>query len=243
MVHQPAVNPEAGSSRARVASQQVSRSSALRFATLVVLFLAIGVLAAFGPAPSVSGLRASIADVGPLAPAVFVAVYAIATSVLLPASPFTVAAGVLFGPTLGVATALLGAVGGAVIGFGVGRVLGRDTVRVRSGERLERLEAILADRGVLAVVLVRLVPIFPLNVVNVLGGVTALRLRDHALGTALGIVPATVAYAVVGGTADRPGSMAFLAASTLLVVVLASTWWAALRLQRRHAISPSRTHR
>ncbi len=187
---------------------------------------------------SLVGVRSQVADLGPLAPLVFVIVYAVATAVVLPASPFTVLAGVLFGPTLGVATALAGATVSAVLGFLLGRWLGRGAVERVAGARLRALDELFARRGATAVLLVRLVPVLPLNVVNLACGATGLRLRSYTLGTAVGIVPSVVALVILGGTAQRPASGPFLGALLLLAVLTAGGTLGARRLARSPARRP-----
>jgi uncharacterized membrane protein YdjX (TVP38/TMEM64 family) len=89
------------------------------------------------------------------------------------------------------------------------------------------------------VLVIRLVPVFPLNVVNVACGVTGVRLRDYTIATAVGIVPATVAFATVGGTMDRPTSPIFWAALGLLAVVTVTGSAAARWLRRRGDVPAS----
>lgn len=220
-------------SPATAALVRLATAPVTRLAAMALLLGGAATVALFADDPSITGLRAVVDDAGALAPLLFALVYAVAVAAVLPASPFTVAAGILFGPVLGVATALAGAVGGAVLGFGVGRAVGRGAVEEVTGDRLVALDAFLAERGFVSVVVVRLIPVFPLNVVNVACGVTGLRLRDYTVATAVGIVPATVALATVGGTLDRPTSPIFLAALTLLAVVTITGSAAVRRLRRR----------
>ena len=182
---------------------------------------------------SVSALRAVVEEAGPFAPLAYGILYAAAVTVMLPASPLTVAAGVLFGPVVGVVTVLAGATTGAVGAFGIARVVGRAPVERLTGRRARALDRFVAERGLVALLLLRLVPVIPFSVLNLVAGVTALRLRDYTIATALGIVPATVAFVAVGGTLDDPTSPAFLAAVGLLVVVAVGGALGARLLRRR----------
>jgi uncharacterized membrane protein YdjX (TVP38/TMEM64 family) len=112
-------------------------------------------------------------------PFVFAAAYAVAATLLLPAAPFTIGAGLLFGPVLGTATALVGATAGATGAFLLGRVLGRGAVEQFGGQRVAALDRYLSRRGFVAVLLVRLVPLFPFNLISVVAGVTGIPLRDY----------------------------------------------------------------
>jgi uncharacterized membrane protein YdjX (TVP38/TMEM64 family) len=192
---------------------------AVRATTLVVLVVAATVAGVRADGIGVEPLQETFIGLGLLGPLLFAAVYAVAATLLVPASPFTLAAGLLFGPVLGSATALLGATVGATGAFLLGRGLGRDAVERFGGRRLAALDRHLATRGFVSLLLIRLVPLFPFNLVNVGSGVTGLRLREYVLATAVGIVPGTIAYAALGGTITDPTSPAFLGAIGLFVAV------------------------
>lgn len=168
---------------------------------------------------AISSIRATVEAAGAWGPLLFVLVYAVLTVLLVPGSPLTVAAGVLFGPYLGTGLVVLGATLGATGAFAWGRRLGRRAVARLTGDRLDRVDDWLRDRGLLAVLYVRLVPVLPFNLLNPVAGVTDIRLRDFVVGTAVGIVPGTFAYAALGGSFDDPTSPTFLAAVALLVVL------------------------
>lgn len=204
-----------------------------RLGLLALLLIGAGVLALRADELSVTALREVVEPLGPLGPVAFALTYAVAATAMLPGSPFTIAAGLLFGPVVGVVTALAGATLGAVGGFGLGRLVGREAVVGVAGPRTAAVDRFLQQRGMVAVLLVRLVPLFPFNMVNLVSGVTALRLRDYTLATAVGIVPGTVAYAALGGTAADPTSPGFLAAVGLLVALTVTTALLARRLRRR----------
>lgn len=51
----------------------------------------------------------------------------------------------------------------------------------------------------------RLVPIVPFTAINYTAGLTGVRLRDYTLGTAVGIIPGTVANVALGTCGSTPG--------------------------------------
>lgn len=210
-----------------------------RLGALGALVVVAALVALTVEEPSLPALRALVAELGIAAPALFVVAYALGTAVVLPASPFTVLAGVLFGPVVGVAAALAGATGSAVLGFLLGRWLGRGAVERLTGPRVQALDRLLARRGTTAVLLVRLVPVLPLNVVNLACGITGLRLGPYTVGTVVGIVPSVVALVVLGGTAGAPTSAPFLlAASTLIALTVGGTLAGRSLLRPREARRP-----
>lgn len=89
----------------------------------------------------------------------------------------------------------------------------------------------LGARGFLAVLTLRLVPLVPFYAANYAAGVTAIRLRDFAAGTAVGIVPGVVVYTILGARASDPTGPVFLLAVAGLVVLAALGTLAARRLR------------
>ncbi len=65
----------------------------------------------------------------------------------------------------------------------------------------------------------RLVPILPFTVINYSAGLTAVRTRDYAIGTAVGIVPGTVSFVALGAFGTDPGSWPFLIPATVLIAL------------------------
>lgn len=169
---------------------------------------------------ALASIRTTVDEAGAWGPVLFVVAYAVLITLLVPGSPLTIAAGVLFGPVLGTAYVVVGATAGALGGFLWGRRLGRDAVAELTGDRFAKMDAWLGDRGLLAVVYLRLLPIVPFNLSNPVAGVTGIPVRDFAVGTAVGIVPGTFAFAALGGSFDDPTSPAFLFAIGLLLVLL-----------------------
>jgi uncharacterized membrane protein YdjX (TVP38/TMEM64 family) len=128
--------------------------------------------------------------------------------------------GLVFGPVTATLYALTGTLLGAAVSFGIGRGLGRaQVVRMTAGRtphtRLGRLDEWLARRGFLTVVCARLLPIVPFGLLNYGFGATRVRASTFVLGTAVGILPSTVLYTVVGASATDPGSPTFVISTVL----------------------------
>jgi len=122
--------------------------------------------------------------------------FALAVSLAVPLTFLTLVTLVAFGPWLGFACSMGGALIGAALSYGLGRILGREVVQRLAGQRINMLSQRLASRGLLAVILVRLVPVAPFAIVNLVAGATHIRLRDMLLGTCLGMIPGTLVIAV-----------------------------------------------
>jgi uncharacterized membrane protein YdjX (TVP38/TMEM64 family) len=207
-------------------------SPASRLAVLVPLVVVGTVFAVRADGLGVQAVRQLFEGFGAAGPFVFAAAYAVAATLLLPAAPFTIGAGLLFGPVLGTVTALVGATVGATGAFLLGRLLGRGAVEQFAGQRVAALDRYLARRGFVAVLIVRLVPLFPFNLISIVAGVTGIPVREYVLATAIGIIPGTVAYAALGGTIEDPTSPAFLGALAMFVLVTLAAGAASRRLRR-----------
>ncbi len=170
----------------------VLRSPWPRLAVFVVLGVGAGWLTLTQGAAVVVETRGWVAGLGAAGVVAFVVIYAGATVALLPVSLLSAAAGVLFGPLVGVGAVWAGAMLGAAASFGLGRVFSRAAVEALAGPRIEALDRFLVRNGLWAVLLVRLIPLFPFTLVNYGSAATAIRPRHYLAGTAAGIVPGVV---------------------------------------------------
>jgi uncharacterized membrane protein YdjX (TVP38/TMEM64 family) len=135
------------------------------------------------------------------APLLLIASYTPACMVMFPRPLITMAAVVVFGPVHGLAYAILGVLIAGIVGYFVGRLVHRDTVRRLAGPRLARLTGVLQRRGIIAVTLVRFVPIAPYAVVNVVMGAMRIKFHHFVLGTFLGMLPGAIAATILSDQA------------------------------------------
>lgn len=199
-------------------AQKTTRGVAVRLSALVV---AAGVgwwLIETPGAPDVVAIRAAVSAAGPWAPLAFVAAFASLTLVAAPRNMLTTLGAALFGMAGGIALSWVAALLGAVVAFGVGRFLGGDAGERLTRGRLARVATVLRDHGMGSVLAARLMPVVPFTAVNYGAGVLGVRLGHFALGTAIGIVPGTVAYAVLG--AYGLGDPLVLGGIAIVLVVL-----------------------
>jgi uncharacterized membrane protein YdjX (TVP38/TMEM64 family) len=133
----------------------------------------------------------------------FVALYITVVALSLPGATFlTIAGGVLFGVVIGGLATLVGATIGATIIFLIAKsAVGEYLVR-RAGPRLAKIAAGFRKDAFHYLLFLRLVPLFPFFLVNLAPAVVGVPLRTFLAATALGIVPATFAFAFVGAGLD-----------------------------------------
>lgn len=207
----------------------------LRGGLLVLILAAAIIAAAVVGLPDVAALQSDIAAAGPAAPVVFVLAYAALTLAPVPKNVLSAVAGLLFGLVTGIALVFVAAMLGALTAFWLGRVLGRGAVERFTGARVARVDELLARRGVMAVIGVRLVPVVPFTAINYTSGLTGVRLGDYTLGTAVGIVPGTVAYVTLGTYGSAPVSWPVALSAAALGLLTAAGVVAARRSRARAA--------
>jgi uncharacterized membrane protein YdjX (TVP38/TMEM64 family) len=74
----------------------------------------------------------------------------------------------------------------------------RSTVRRLAGPKLNRILEVLRRRGLVALTALRLVPLAPFTIEGIVAGAIRISLRDFTIGTALGMLPGTLAATVFG---------------------------------------------
>ena len=132
------------------------------------------------------------------APLLVIAAYTPACFVMFPRPLITLAGVIAFGPWLGFLYALAGIVGSALVTYYLGRKMKRDTVRRLAGQKLDRMVEVLKKHGLIAMTLLRLVPVAPFAVEGIVAGAVRLRLWHLTVGTAIGMIPGTLAATVFG---------------------------------------------
>lgn len=185
---------------------------------LAVLALGVAAVARWSLPDRETLLGGPLAE-GPWAPLLFAAVYALATLAPVPKNVLSATSGYLFGLGLGSLLVWSAALAGASTAYWLSRLLGREAVAGLAGGHLRRVDDLGARHGRLAVLLLRLVPVVPFTALNYASGLVAVRFADYLLGTAVGIVPGTVAYVALGAYGTDPTSLPFLTASAVLVLL------------------------
>ena len=164
--------------------------------TAIVILVAVALLV---PLPTAVQLRDWATSVGPWFPLAFLAAHIVITVFPFPRTAFTLAAGLLFGPYLGVPIAVLASTVSAVIALLLVRAAG--LAAETSWSRIPRVEAVdarLRDRGWPTVLSMRLIPAVPFSVLNYAAGASAVRVLPYTLATFVGLLPGTAAVVILG---------------------------------------------
>ncbi|MCV7040552.1 hypothetical protein BST36_03500 [Mycolicibacterium moriokaense] len=186
--------------RAVVASV-VATASALprkRVFTILSAIVILVAIALFLPVPTAVQLRDWATSVGPWFPLAFLGAHIVVTVFPFPRTAFTLAAGLLFGPVLGIPLAVGAATVSAVIALLLVRAAGWQLNKLVRHPRIDSLDARLRERGWPAIVSMRLIPAVPFSVLNYAAGASAVRVVPYTLATLVGLVPGTAAVVILG---------------------------------------------
>lgn len=144
-------------------------------------------------------LQAFIARHEASAVAAYVALYIAVVALSVPVGFYlTVIGGILFGGVLGGMAAIVGATIGAICIFLIARsAVGEHLVR-RAGPLAQKLAKGFRADAFSYLLFLRLVPIFPFWLINLVPALCGVGVASFAAATALGVIPATFAFAFVG---------------------------------------------
>jgi len=132
----------------------------------------------------------------------FIPLYALWVTLLLPGVWASMLAGVLYGTWLGSALVFVGASLGAVVVFLLGRTWLRDWAqrRLLRWPKLQAVERAVSKEGLTLILLTRLSPAFPFSLLNLAYGLSEVSVKDYSLGL-VGILPGTVLFCGLGALA------------------------------------------
>ena len=143
----------------------------------------------------------------------YLAVYLARPSVLFPASVLTIVGGLLFGPVVGVIVVVVAANASALLAYSIGRLLGRrpgadmidgvaPDVAAADASIAKRWSQRMRDNSFETVLIMRLL-FLPYDLVNYLSGILRLAWLPFLLATALGSLPGTVSFVLLGASLER----------------------------------------
>lgn len=177
------------------AAAQLPRRRVMAISAAAVILVA---LAVWVPLPSAVQLRDWATSVGPWFPLAFFAAHVVVTVFPFPRTAFTLAAGLLFGPWLGVSIAVVASALSAVLALVLVRAAGWQLSKLVRHPRVDSLDARLRERGWVSVLSMRMIPAVPFSVLNYAAGASAVRVLPYTLATVVGLVPGTAAIVILG---------------------------------------------
>jgi uncharacterized membrane protein YdjX (TVP38/TMEM64 family) len=147
----------------------------------------------------------------------FIGVYIVVVGLSLPgATILTLCAGAIFGSVSGTLVVNVGATLGATLAFLAARFILRDWVEKKFGEKLQPFNEGFSKNAINYILFLRLVPLFPFFLVNLMSGLTKVKLPIYFLGTMVGILPGSFVYANAGSNLAQINSLSDIASPGVL---------------------------
>jgi uncharacterized membrane protein YdjX (TVP38/TMEM64 family) len=235
------------------------RSGLLKFMPVALLVLALGSVFLFGfdtyvSIENLSSHRNQLLqwrnDHALLAAVIFLAAYAIAIAISLPAAALlTVIGGFLFGTFYGGALVVVGATIGATAVCVAAKYAFAALFRDKAGPWVTRMEDGFNKNALSYLLVLRLIPLFPFWLVNIVPGVLGISIPIFVLGTFFGIIPGSLVFASLGGgighILDRGGEFDFglIWNAEILVPLILLAVLALIPAIYRHFKGPNLTHK
>jgi uncharacterized membrane protein YdjX (TVP38/TMEM64 family) len=176
-----------------------------------------------------------LADAGPLAPILYVALKALSYVVAPLRFPgLTVAAGLLFGVPTGVALTILGEALGGCSNFWLSRLLGRAVVtRIGGAEMLTRVESLSHRVGGWRGLLFARLVIPGYDFVSYGAGLTSLHFGAYAAITIVAGIPPATLYVALGASLAEGSVLAVVVSAALAVLYGACSYALSVRYRRQ----------
>ncbi|PWF44036.1 FAD-dependent oxidoreductase [Massilia glaciei] len=149
--------------------------------------------------------------------AIFFGIYVLVTALSLPgAAILTLAGGALFGLLAGTLIISFASTIGATLAFLASRYLLRDWVRTHFRSKVDAIDAGVARDGAFYLFTLRLVPLFPFFLVNLVMGLTAMRVTTYYWVSQLGMLAGTLAFVNAGTQLARIDSLSGILSPAVL---------------------------
>jgi phospholipase D1/2 len=158
---------------------------------------------------------------------IVVGAFLVGSFIVFPVTALIAATGVALGPTNGLIWASIGSLTGAVVTYGLGRMLPARTLDSWIGPWIRRMGKRCERGGIVSVMVARNIPIAPFTLVNIVSGAANIPFRDYMIGTCLGMGPMIAALTVLGDRlrdawqAPTATNAALLAFAILVWIVIA----------------------
>lgn len=149
---------------------------------------------------------------------IFLGMGAVVIAVGMPRQFIAFLGGYAYGAGLGTLLATLAAALACVLTFYYARLLGRAYIAKRFAGRIRKLDAFVHDNPFSMTLLIRFLPAGSNLVTNLIAGVSSVRALPFFAGSALGYVPQSAVFALVGSGVQVGGGLRIALAVALFAV-------------------------
>ena len=174
---------------------------------LILLFAGLGLLCLWlGSLVTPQQIQDAVSQCGSWAAAAYIGLFTLLPAFFFPVAVLALAGGLLFGLVWGSIYTFLGAILNCSVMFLLARYVGREKVAQLIQSKLSplwqsRLQALNSSGGFILLIVLRLIPAVPYNLINYAFGLTSMSYRTYIIGSALGIIPGTLAFINIGDKA------------------------------------------
>lgn len=148
----------------------------------------------------------------------YMLIYITATALSLPgATILTLAGGALFGLVTGTIIISFSSSIGATLACTVSRHLLQDWVQTKFEDKLQKINEGMEKEGGFYLFTLRLVPVFPFFIINLVMGLTKIRLKTFYWVSQIGMLPATIVYVNAGKELGKIDSLSGILSPGLVI--------------------------
>ena len=203
-----------------------------KFRKILLLTVGFGLLAALsiwiGSVVTPQQLQDAISRCGSWAAIAYIGLFTLLPAFFFPVAVLALAGGLLFGLWWGSVYTFIGAILNCSLMFLLARHVGRERVEQLIQKKLSpvwqnRLQNLNSTGGFALLVILRLIPAVPYNLINYAFGLTSISFVKYIIGSAIGIIPGTLAFINIGDKALDVTSPEFWIAIGLLAALLGIT--------------------
>jgi len=162
-----------------------------------------------------------------LGPVIFILLGGLTTTFGFPRLALCTLAGFVFGFSKGILFGLTGTIWGCIITYYYAKFMGRAFIEKRLPDKLKKYEPLLHQNSFLITLMIRLFPVGNNTLTNLLGGVSSVKALPYFLASAIGYLPQTIIFSLIGSGVSEGGflrpvlSIVLFIISVLLMALIA----------------------
>jgi uncharacterized membrane protein YdjX (TVP38/TMEM64 family) len=194
--------------------------SGFALSILLLILVVLSLIFKYQGDLSVQQTKASMENLGVMAPVVFIGMCILRGVVFLPCGILSALGGAAFGKLPGTIFTLFGLTAGSILTFYLARVIGKDWAKNMLGHRYDRYEGYVSKDFPYSIFLMRVLPILPYDAVSCISGMSRVGVGKYILETLLGSLPGVFIY-VYFGDSVRSMSLKRVAFSVAFIGIFA----------------------
>lgn len=153
-----------------------------------------------------------------------------------PAIIFSTANTLIFGIVEGITISVLAETVGVTISFLLLRFFFRDAAEkiISKSPRLSKIDKYSGEKGFVVMLIARMVPYLPSALLNAVGALSSLSLRDYFIASLIGKFPSTGIEAIIGHDAimQEEDPTRIVVVVVFAIVLIGWAWWYERRIHR-----------